>query len=120
VQVFVKGALRVAALPRVRVRLVRLRPLARLLMPGGEDRVIWAVEATGRRLRGISTCLVRALVIEMRLASSRRPLALEVGVKRTPAGELHAHAWLHEDGRVLTGGPIDSDLVSILSSETAA
>lgn len=67
-----------------------------------EPRVVWALEATGRRLRGASTCLVKALVAEMLLGSIDRPLHVTIGVRRSGA-RLESHAWVERDGRVILG-----------------
>ena len=80
----------------------------------------WAIEATVRRLPGLSTCLVRALVGEMRLSSPERPLSLVIGVKRTLSGGLLSHAWLRDRERVLIGGPIDDSLSPIVQWDSAA
>ncbi|WP_423787627.1 lasso peptide biosynthesis B2 protein, partial [Klebsiella pneumoniae] len=63
---------------------------------GGDDveaQVIWAIEATGRRLPRVSTCLVRAIVAEILLASRNRPLQVRIGIRRA----------VHGSGR--SGGP---------------
>ena len=118
-QVVTAYALRLASLPRLRASAARLRPLACVLLAGSDDKVIWAIEATGRRLRGLSTCLVRAVVVEMRLGSAERPLRFEIGVKRGSDGALQSHAWVREGDRVLTGGPVD-DLLPMVAWEHAA
>jgi hypothetical protein len=119
-QLLAACALRMVALPTVRTGAIRLRRLSRVLLPGSDDRVLWAIEATGRRLTGISTCLVRAIIAEARLSDAGRPLRLTVGVKRSPTGALQSHAWVADAQRVLIGGPIDSDMVSIVAWEGAA
>jgi len=91
-----------------------------MLLRGSDERVIWAVEATGRRLGPISTCLVRALVIEMRLSSKERPLSLAIGVKRSSTGRLHSHAWVLSGGQSLVGGPLDGDFVRMATWESPA
>jgi len=80
--------------------------LARLLFAAAslEDAaVVWAIEATGRRLGGLSTCLVQAVVAEAMLKSSLRPIRLTIGVKRVADGSLRAHAWVATDDCVLIG-----------------
>ena len=119
-QLAARCAVGVMRLPRLRAQAALVRPVARLLLPGADDRVIWAVEATGRRMKGVSTCLVRALVLEARFASRARCLSLEVGVRRGADGALQSHAWLRDRERVLTGGPVDGDFVPMLSWESAA
>ena len=119
-QMAVALALRLTTLSTLRRTGLRLRPVFKTLLPGTDDRVVWAIEATGRRLGIASTCLVRALVGEIRLGSSERPVYLVIGIKRTESGGLFSHAWLRDRERVLIGGPIDESLTTIVQSETAA
>jgi len=119
-QIAVAFALRLVTLSTLRRTGVRMRPVFKFVLTGTDDRVVWAIEATGRRLGIASTCLVRALVAEIRLGSSERPVYLVIGVKRTESGGLLSHAWLRDRERVLIGGPIDDSLTTIVQSETAA
>ena len=66
----------------------------------------------------MSTCLVRAIIAEARLSDAGRPLRL--AIKRSPTGALQSHARVADARRVLIGGPIDSDMVSIVAWESAA
>ena len=113
-------ALRAVPLSVLRPGLARLRPLARAMLKGSDERVIWAIEATGRRLRGVSTCLVRAVVVEMRFASRERAVRLEIGVRRAPGAALESHAWVCDRDRILIGGPVARDFVRIAAWENAA
>jgi hypothetical protein len=90
--------------PTWRFAAARLRPFVRFVLRGPEPRVIWAIEASGRRLAGLSTCLVRAFVAELALASAVRPLRLVVGVRHAPGGTLQSHAWLADRDRIVIGG----------------
>lgn len=114
-QLLIALALRVMSLSAVRAVAPRLRPLAAFLLNGTDDRVIWAVEATGRRLAGLSTCLVRAIVVDLRLGSPERPLRLTIGVYRTTPGGLTSHAWLSDRHHVLVGGPVSEDFVTLVA-----
>ena len=96
------------SLSAIRTRAARTRRLAQFLVRDSEERIVWAIGATGRRLGPISTCLVRALVAELFLGSPERPLYLAIGVKRTTSGALEAHAWVGRDGRVLVGETPDA------------
>jgi hypothetical protein len=69
--------------------------------------VVRAIEAVGRRLPAISTCLVRAFVAELLLGSTARPLRLTIGVKQTADGLLESHAWVTDQDSVLIGAPCD-------------
>jgi hypothetical protein len=102
-QVVTRIALRGIPLSVLRAKAARLRRLAQFAVRGSEERVAWAIEATGRRLGGSSTCLVRALVAELVLGSPERPVTLTIGVRRTASGALEAHAWVGREGRVLIG-----------------
>jgi len=118
-QLAVAGALRIMPLPAVRARARRLRPIAQMLLRGSDERIIWAVEATGKRLARFSTCLVRALVIETRLSSREQPLSLAIGVKREASGSLRSHAWVLRGDRPLVGGPLDEEFVTVAAWESA-
>ncbi len=118
-QVAAYCALRAVPLSVVRPSLARLRPLARAMLKGSDERVIWAIEATGRRLRGVSTCLVRAVIVEMRFTSRERAVRLEIGVRRAAGAALESHAWVCDRERVLIGGPVARDFVRIVAWENA-
>jgi len=106
-------------LPALRARARRLRSISHLLLRGSDERIIWAVEATGRRLGPVSTCLVRALVVDARLSSKERPLSLAIGVKRGSTGALHSHAWVLSGDRSLIGGPLDDAFVRVATWDSA-
>jgi len=71
--------------------------------PASTDDLAWSVIAVGRRLR--STCLVDALALQALLLLEGHDASLRIGVAKTDAGRLEAHAWLDSGGRVLVGGP---------------
>jgi hypothetical protein len=102
-QVLVAAALRAMPVSALRAKAARVRCFVRRLAHGSEARVVWAIEATGRRLGRLSTCLIRALVAELVLDSNDGPVSLTIGVRRTAAGTLEAHAWLVREDRVLIG-----------------
>jgi hypothetical protein len=109
-------ALRTMSLPTLRKLFARLRPLTHLLLAGSDARVIWAIEATGRRLAGLSTCLVRAIVVDVRLSTPDRPLRLTIGVKRSLSSDpLQAHAWVGDRDRILIGGSTAGEFVPMLA-----
>ena len=103
-QLLTAVALRTVPLPVLRRKTPRLRHITHIFLHGTDERVIWAIEAVGRRLAGVSTCFVRAIVAELALASPERPLRLSIGVRRAPYGELRAHAWVADADRILVGG----------------
>jgi hypothetical protein len=106
-QVVAAVALHAMPLPALRTRASRSRRIAQCLIQGSDERIIWAIEATGRRLGRVSTCLLRALVAELVLNPSGGTISLTIGVRRT-ADTFEAHAWLARNGRVLIGAPADA------------
>ncbi len=113
-QVIAAAALRAMPLSALRARAARFRRLAQLAMQGSEERVVWAIHASGRRLGGSSTCLVRALVADLALGSPERPLCLTIGVRRGSGGTLEAHAWVGREGRVIVGAATGDGYVPIV------
>lgn len=105
-QVIAAAALRMMALPALRTRAGRFRRPAQYFVRGSDERIIWAIEATGRRLGPLSTCLLRALVAELLLNPRGGTICLTIGIKRT-TDTFEAHAWLARNGRVLIGAPAD-------------
>lgn len=106
-QVVTAVALRAVPLPALRGGASRFRRLGRFLARGSDERIVWAIEATGRRLGRLSTCLIRALVAELMVDSNDGPVSLTIGVRRTATGTLEAHAWLARQDRVLIGATAD-------------
>ena len=107
-QVTVSLALRMMPPAALRLSVARLRSLMQLLVRHTSPQdVVRAIEAVGRRLPGLSTCLVRAFVAELLLGSPARPLRLTIGVKQTPAGLLQSHAWVTDQDSVVIGAPCD-------------
>lgn len=119
-QFTIAGALCVVQLSCIRRAGRALRRLIKATLPGSDDQVIWAFEATGRRLNRVSTCLVRALASEMRLSSDVRRLHLVIGVARTTDGMVRSHAWLRDRDQVLVGGPVDATLLPLVTWESLA
>jgi hypothetical protein len=87
-------------------RLATSRRAASCLPASGDDgaRIVWAVEAVGRRLPPIGTCLTQALAAHVLLARRGHRSNLRIGVTRDAGGKFVAHAWLEKDGAVLIGG----------------
>ena len=105
-QIATHAALRVMPLPALRRRAAQLHPLVRLAARASDERVIWATGATGRRLGRVSTCLTRALVVELVIGTAS-DLTFSIGVRRMGASALEAHAWLARRDRVLVGATAD-------------
>ena len=68
------------------------------------QRIVWAVEAAGRRFPALGTCLTQALTAHVLLARTGCASNLRIGVTREPSGRFLAHAWLENDGVILIGG----------------
>jgi len=109
-QFVVAAALRIMPLSAWRLRAGAWRSLARCFVGASNQRIAWAIEATGRRLGRASTCLIRALVAELLLDAHDGPMTLTIGVRRTAGGAFHAHAWLARENRVLVGATSDEYL----------
>jgi hypothetical protein len=105
-QVAAAAALHAMPLPALRTRAGRLRRPAQFLVHGSDERIVWAIEATARRLGRLSTCLLRALVAELLLDTGNDTICFTIGIRRT-ADALEAHAWLARNGRVIIGAPAD-------------
>lgn len=115
VQVTAAVGLRVLRVPRLTRVVARCRPLVQLAVRAPEARVVWAIEAVGRRLTGISTCFVRALAADLLLCRADRPGQVRVGVRRAPRGMIEAHAWFECDGRILVGSDGVADCHSFVT-----
>ncbi|HTM02386.1 MAG TPA: lasso peptide biosynthesis B2 protein [Vicinamibacterales bacterium] len=106
-QVATAAALRLLSLESWRARSLRSRNIVRLLVNGSDERLVWAIEATGRRLGRLSTCLVRALVAELVLDANVEPVTLTIGVRHDTGGAFEAHAWVARCDRILIGATGD-------------
>jgi hypothetical protein len=105
-QVVAAAALRVMPLRALRAEASRIGRGARFpVYP--DDRVAWAIGATGRRLGALSTCLTRALVAELLLDSTDDSVRFTIGVRRGAGGTLEAHAWIARMDRMLIGASAD-------------
>jgi hexokinase len=98
---------RMVPLHAVRRVAARLAGLLFVAAAFEDAKVVWAIEATGRRLGRLSTCLVQAIVAEAVLHSALRPVRFTIGVKRVADGSLRAHAWVANQERVLLGATSD-------------
>jgi hypothetical protein len=112
----VKAALLLSAI-RLGLELIPFQTLRRLLAKVAEastglqetdrssaDRIVWAVEAAGRRLPGAGTCLTQALAAHVLLRRQGYPTLLHIGVLRGEEGRFEAHAWLKSGDKVVIGG----------------
>jgi hypothetical protein len=95
-------ALAIAPLSAVR-RWIRIAKPAGRACSVSEQRVCWALDALGRRMRFAKNCLVRAFAAELLLADIAQPTRIVIGVRRS-AAHLEGHAWVERGGRVIVGG----------------
>ncbi len=65
--------------------------------------VLWAVNLSTRFTPGGAKCLVRALTTKVLLDQRRCPIDFKIGVAKTDAGTLDAHAWIEFQGQVVIG-----------------
>lgn len=66
------------------------------------QRIVWAVTAASRVVPR-ATCLPQALATQTLLARRGYPAQLRIGVAKSDAGLLEAHAWVESDGQVVVG-----------------
>lgn len=66
--------------------------------------MLWALEAAGKRVPWRADCVVQALAAKFWLEAAGREAEFRLGVRRTEAGSLEAHAWLEVGGRAVSGG----------------
>lgn len=80
-------------------------------------RVVWAVDAVGRRMLGSRPCLAQALAVRWMFRRHGEETALRIGVRRGAAGRIEAHAWLERDGAIVIGGHDAPGLYHLLQSQ---
>ncbi len=78
------------------------------------ERVIWAVNAVGRRMLGDKPCLPQALVAQWLLRRRGYAAALHIGVAKDTNGELLAHAWVESEGAITIGGHFSPEVYTPL------
>ena len=67
------------------------------------EHVAWAVSRASRFVPAAS-CLTQALVTKLFLGRLGHPATVRIGVARSEAGELQAHAWVESRGKIVIGG----------------
>jgi len=65
-------------------------------------KIVWAVSAAARRVPQ-ATCLTQALATQIMLGRRGHRTSLQLGIMKTAAGKMDAHAWLEREGKVLIG-----------------
>lgn len=80
-------------------------PRRKVLTPTYRNQAVWAAQTAGRWLLPEEPCLTQALVLQyLLLRRGEVSTQLHIGVARGSEDDLHAHAWVEKDGRVLIGG----------------
>ena len=87
---------------RVVRRLITPRPRADVASGITRERVRWAV-GVAQRVIPDATCLPQAVTAESLLTRGGHPVKLRIGVMKSPAGKLEAHAWAESDGQIIVG-----------------
>lgn len=67
------------------------------------QRILWAVELISHYLLRERPCLTKALVAQMFLSREGYRTTLRIGVARSAANSLQAHAWLERDEEIVIG-----------------
>jgi hypothetical protein len=79
---------------------VRQKPDEKILKQHAIDRMAWIINVSSRYLP-FSTCLTKALTLQILLARKGLPYSLHIGISKTNGGKLKAHAWLKSEGRIV-------------------
>jgi hypothetical protein len=90
------------SLRRLLARMTQVPPEPRETDRASMDRITWAVTVTSRYIP-MTTCLTQAMVTQVLLGQCGHPASLRVGVARSEAGQLQAHAWVESQGRIVLG-----------------
>ena len=67
------------------------------------QRVVWAINASGRHLPISMNCFPRALATHVLLQRRGIPSEIKIGVARNEDGVFEAHAWVEYRGQVVIG-----------------
>lgn len=67
------------------------------------ERIAWAVQAASRYVPQ-STCLVRALTLQVMLGTYGHPSRLQIGIAKDEKRPIEAHAWVELSGQIFFGG----------------
>lgn len=86
------------------------RPRRAPARPGGSgfdiETALWAIDTAARHVPWRADCMIRSLAAARWLARHGYAPRFHLGVLKSDAEEIRAHAWLTLDGRVIVGGDI--------------
>ncbi len=71
-----------------------------------ESKVVWAIKTANRYIPR-TTCLAQALAAQLLFSHYGHSTRLYIGVAKSSAGKLLAHAWVESRGEVVIGGLAD-------------
>ena len=90
---------------KLRLLLARMTSQRTFSQQRGEtspERVVWAVAVASRYVPGVK-CLASALVTQVLLARRGYAAQVRLGISRGEGGQLEAHAWVEDQGKILIG-----------------
>lgn len=67
------------------------------------DKVSWAIDVSSRYWFGEVKCLAKALTTQILMSSYGYCPQLQIGVAKSKQGNLEAHAWVENEGKVVVG-----------------
>ena len=80
-------------------------------------RVSFAIPRVAARLPWRADCWIQAMAAQRWLRSKGIVSQLTIGTRKDPLGTFQAHAWLHCNGAIITGGDI-SGYVPLVTPES--
>jgi hypothetical protein len=91
----------------IRQQLVKLPAVwvdKKLIESVSVEHIVWAVGVASSYTPGRAMCLVQALTTQQLLVRYGYAHQLHIGVAKSAADTLNAHAWIEYQGRVIIGG----------------
>ena len=79
--------------------------------------LVWTVDIVSRYTPGTAKCLVRALTTQLLLTRYGYAHQLHIGVAKSTANSLEAHAWIEYQGHVIVGWLSNLSRFKALSNE---
>src|SRR5687767_11366975 len=100
---FIRIALYITSMDRLRQTLRRLCSKSKLEMNDAAEKVAFAIRIASNYLPN-TNCLPQALAAQVLLTRLAQPAELRIGVTRDEAGAFKAHAWVESRGIIVVGG----------------
>ncbi len=92
-----------STLQRIIAKISQQNPKSEQVKAISIEQIIWAVNVSSRYMPGGVKCLARALTTQVFMGRYGYSSQLRIGVAKTEAGKLEAHAWVESQGRVIIG-----------------